>query len=804
MMLPFIPQSLRASGRRAHLCAAILALTVSGTAHAQEHAATPVIQRDEVKAYRAAHEPAWREKIRNHESWLFYTDEEWPNVIQRVQELDGQGAHWREVFFEAADTIVDNEIRSFEEYYKPDDIKQEWQREVGDDLCSIAVAAKLSDDPSYREKLRELVLAVCDYPSWGQHNNDLAAGHVASGLAVAYDWHKDLFSDEEREQIRQVVSQRVPAILRALLGQMYWQNTYTWNHNQISVAGMGLAGLAFLDEIPEAGDWLAGALLDYERVGKYSSPDGSSCEGLGYWTYGRSFILKFIEGTKGVTDSGNLYELPFLRNAIRFRLASSTPGYHLVLKWADGQGYDFRGPQQILYRLAAEYRDGQGQYLADHLPFPPHHGPTSEAFAWTLLWYDPSVPETPPDFLNYRAPDWEIITSRSGWGEGDYMLSIKAGLNNDAHSHLDAGAIAFIMGQRWMLSTPGYGLGDGRPGFWDRDGGRWKFFSNSSESHSTLLINGKNQRYLPYDEAGSQVDTYLASPRTLWAEVDLNNAYDDVTNIRRTVFHRIDKYVLVLDQIDAEDIFSVEWLAQVDPYAHIRASDGELHVSDAVGSMRLTLLNPDMPFQERAPKSPYYDLKPPRLIRTYAAEAEGMSVRLAALLQPTFRDADGTPIDAELSDTDGVVHVELSGPDWQDAIWQSDDSRQLGTETVSAQARALAVFDEEDMGEGLVATGATRIVSPTLQLHSEAPVDAMVTAAPDGSALLTISKNTTVTLQLRPGLRLYRLDGEPIDTNKAVPGGEYLVAADAAALASTKAWVRSLVETARSIPGKNQ
>ena len=172
------------------------------------------------------------------------------------------------------------------------------------------------------------------------------------------------------------------------------------------------------------------------------------------------------------------------------------------------------------------------------------------------------APGNPPRELDARLVANDMVTTRSGWGAEDYLLSIKAGHTNRNHSHLDAGALALAFGDEWVLVAPGYGKGGGEGAFWDRSksGRRWNFFSNASESHATLLINGKNQR--ADENARATVTEFFSTPEWNVTTVDLTEAYRDVSQVERQVVHRRGEYILVFDSVTAPQPVSVEWLAQ--------------------------------------------------------------------------------------------------------------------------------------------------------------------------------------------------------------------------------------------------
>lgn len=748
----------------------------------------PRISMQQIRDYRSAHEATWLAKISNGQSRLYYMQDQWPEIISRIEKLDGKGAQWRQDFFTVADKVVASMVPSYEQTAKPGDNGEEWQRSIAEDMTTLALAAKLSTNTRYRDKLRETVLTVCRYPSWGKGNNDLACGHMAAGIAAAYDWQKNIFTSQEQELIRTTVRQRADGLLRGLLGEKHWRNTYTWNHNQISTAGMGLAGLAFLNEIPEAGDWLSAACLNYRNIALYSAADGSSNEGVGYWTYGRSFIFKFIEGTRTITDTGDLYEKPFLRNFISFRYGCASPGLFDTLRFADGKG-DFYGPHEMLYRCASQYCDGRGQYLANHLPFSPRYGPTPGSYAWALLWYDPTVPEVPDSSLDYHASNWEVFNTRSGWGTGDYMLTLKAGLNNDAHSHLANGGLSLIFGKTWLLTTPGYGLGQHTPGFWERRGRRWDFLSNSTEGHSTLLINGKNQR--SDDSALGIIDNTISGVGMAWASANLNSIYTDAQSVRRSILHKRGNYILVFDRVMADEPVTAEWIAQMDPAAKL--SDGGIVLAGPAGEIRMAMLSPTVAFSARTPTSLHQDVAATTM-KGFAAKISGNNLRLITMIQPIFKGASTANVKTEIRESNDVQHLILNGMNWTDQIWIRDTAGSMGNHGIAVNAQVLQICESGGNFDSLLAVNATAVTTPGIQFTLEAPATVTMEKSPDSSFVLTLSAGGKGTVAISANLKLYQASDDSLvvmngsKENISISSGRYILAPDAASAARTRSW----------------
>ncbi len=683
---------------------------------------------------------AWRASLPESRPRTFFTPEQWKALPRRWdgasardrRHLEAALARARVVAAEPKPVYITPESQVAEGMSVSVARPQLWQRPVGDKMVLLAFALAVDPRPEFREALRTLVLTACEYPTWGMHvyegvlyyDCDLAAAHVGRGVAIAYDWHPDLWSDAEKKHIRETMRVRMNHLLAAAYGDLWWGDNYQDNHNHVDTTGLGLAGLAFLDEIPEAGEWLAHAVNNFERVARETNADGSSPEGVPYWSYSVSFLLQFIEGTRAVLPTGALYDAPFFRSTAGYRLASSTPGFVGTLPWGDSPQRDYYGPHHLLYRLAAEYRDPAAQYLADNLPFPPQ-GPSgtmgttasNDISAWIALWHDRGMPATPPRTLDRHLSVGDLVTTRNGWGAGDYLLAIKSGFNNRSHSHLDAGAIAFAFGDEWLITTPGYGTGFSNPEFWDSNGPRWNYFSNRTESHSTLVIDGENQSYERHTARG-RIDGFATTPEWCWTSIDLTAAYTGIERVSRQVLHRRSEYVLVLDRVRDSDAHRVEWLAQTPPAGE--ADGPALNIPGAAGSLRIETLSPGGAFAIREPNAPHVDVPPERL-RTWAVAAEGNDVEFATLLVPRFAGTPAPEIHAGVASRDGRREVKIGGTQWMDTVIVGEAIDDLSVEGCSARAGSLIARSGENGVESLLALRSDRLETPEFALRADRP-----------------------------------------------------------------------------------
>ncbi|TSJ79753.1 DUF4962 domain-containing protein [Rariglobus hedericola] len=678
--------------------------------------------------------PSWTATIRENRPRLYFSDTQWPQVVRELAALPAPRAALRDAFYSSMDKVV---AEPPPEYLPPEQMvgkrgdtktlysamEELWQREVGNQIFALAVAARLKPDAPYRAKMRELTLAAIAFETWGRNtskmgnNADLAAGHIGRGIAVAYDWHRDAFTDAERQQIRDVIAARMPCLLKGLYGDAFWARGFEENHNQVSVAALAFCGIAFYGELPGAPEWLAAARLNFQRVADHASDDGSSVEGVSYWTYGMNYILQYIEATRLITDSADLYQRPFLKNAAAYRLNASTSGLTGNLPWGDAVTRDWSTPHAIIYRLASEYTDSDAAWFADNLPTP--RGGADDR-ALNFLWARTAPASgSGPRALDHRLTVNDLVTTRSGWSSTDYLLSIKAGPTNRNHSHLDAGALALAFGDEWVLVAPGYGKGSGEGAFWQSGGSRWTYFSNATESHATLLVNGKNQRF--DRDARATITGFFSSPDWNATTVDLTRAYSDVTSLTREVLHRRGDYILVFDTATATQPVTIEWLAQfrTDP---IKPNSSTLLAEGKNGRLLTTLLAPAEQLTLREPTTPKVDVTQGRHF-TYAAKQSGEALGFTALFQPVPAAKTTSALTTRVTGN----HIEIFGEGWTDHLARSEKTSELRFSLTSDQTTAhisarLAIIRTTSAGiVSFIALDAASINLPGLSRTFGAP-----------------------------------------------------------------------------------
>ncbi len=436
--------------------------------------------------------PAPLARLRGVHPRLFLDAERVKRLREAIQTTHAE--MWREVQA-VADRAAKNGPPAYYKHDKYSGDEQLWQREVGNAMPYLALAWLLTDDRKYLDGAAAWATASCGYETWGLgaiDGMDLAAGHQLLGLATIYDWCHDALPEDVRTTIRATFERRAGTMFRrAAMGQAWWSRSYLQNHLWVNACGLGAAGLAVYDELDGADAWAGLALQKLRRSLDSLGPDGASHEGVGYWSYGVEYLLKFMDLAESLL-AVECHDNDWFRNTADYRIYLTIPGRgwtnrQTVVDFADCPRGEWYGPDYLLRRLAARYRQPHAQWLAAELDAANISG---MAASWlNLLWYDPDLapagPETQPTLKHF--PDLGIVSARSDWSGDESLVAFKCGPYLGAramdafdydpgggHVHPDTGHFVLFGSGEWLIRDDGYAA-------------KW------TNQHNTLLIDGLGQ-----------------------------------------------------------------------------------------------------------------------------------------------------------------------------------------------------------------------------------------------------------------------------------------------------------------------
>ncbi|MDR2863720.1 MAG: heparinase II/III-family protein [Puniceicoccales bacterium] len=363
-------------------------------------------------------------------------------------------------------------------------------------ILFCAYAWRTTGAAKYRERALVEMRTVCAFKDWNpSHFLDVAEMSLA--VAVGYDWLYETLTTEERTFFSTSLNKlALQPGLRAYKNKSFWVGC-DHNWNQVCNAGLVAAAFAIAEDEPAlSADIFSRALASLPRAMRQYNPDGGYQEGPGYWEYGTTFNVVFIELLRSAlgTDAGLLSdEYPgFKKTAAYFRQMRGTSGQYF--NYADSGTHVAPSPAFAYLaqhspfatsELLADSRDELEKYLNT---LQKKLRPTDRFFPMFSIWFasgnSPASVSSAPLPTRFRGPA-EVAVLRAPQSPANAFAGLKTGRNGVNHGHLDLGSFVYdAYGIRWASDLGGdnYNL----PGYWGTNGPRWKIFRLNNRSHNTL------------------------------------------------------------------------------------------------------------------------------------------------------------------------------------------------------------------------------------------------------------------------------------------------------------------------------
>jgi hypothetical protein len=237
--------------------------------------------------------------------------------------------------------------------------------------ATLAFTRLLGGPDHYGEKAKELLLACAQWNplgATGYRYNDEAGMPYNYYFCRTYSFVNDLLSEKERELCRKVMRVQGQEMYDHLAIEMQ----YLW-HPYGSHAGrawhfLGEIGVTFLDEIPEAEEWVWFVMNVFGSVyPAWCDEDGGWHQGLGYWA---SYVQRFTWWADIMTASMGIdaFDKPYFARAGDYAMYLQPPGTRgggvgdLTTTRRSDQNCD------LMATLAAQARNPYWQWYVDQHP----------------------------------------------------------------------------------------------------------------------------------------------------------------------------------------------------------------------------------------------------------------------------------------------------------------------------------------------------------------------------------------------------------------------------------------------------
>ncbi|HOZ84578.1 MAG TPA: heparinase II/III family protein [Niabella sp.] len=418
----------------------------------------------------------------------------------------------------------------------------------------LSYAYRMTKDQRYAKRAETEMLQVSTFSDWNpSHFLDVA--EMTLGVAIGYDWLYDQLSKDASLKIRSAIINK--GIEPSFSNSGTWWIKGTNNWSQVCHAGMAFGAIAVYEDYKEKADFVLQRAVDnLPIIMNMYNPDGAYPEGYGYWAYGSTFNVLFIDAWEKFRKSK--YSYTGLEGFLK------TPYYLLHMVGPSNQNFNYSdggsglGIQPAMYWFAKNINDAS--IIWNDTKFIEKNATSKlndeRLLPALLVWAkDIHLQNTNPQSGLYWVGGGvnPVAMMRSSWIDPNALyLGFKTGTPSASHGHMDVGSFVLDAdGLRWAsdFGMQNYNsLESNGVDLWNmsQNSPRWSVFRYNNLAHNTLSFNNQHQVVKGKAEIGS----YSTQPEFMNAIADISEVYAGQIQVAKRGVALIDgKYALVRDEL---------------------------------------------------------------------------------------------------------------------------------------------------------------------------------------------------------------------------------------------------------------
>lgn len=377
-------------------------------------------------------------------------------------------------------------------------------RHLAETVRTLGLLHLIEPDECYAEKLRDgLLHYATGYPPYQQWcapgfrqskhpwRSELMTANLCFSHAAALQILDGWLAADERSTLVETLIQRgvLPLLQDWILPGTRLHCLDSMGHNWwlVCASMAGIGALAVLNDHPDAASWVAqieraiplwfgyGGSVLQNRVGNFDSA-GGYFEGVHYADYALTDYLLFRTALKDVLPGYEPETPAALRNAPHFFLHTFYPTEEgaLIVNFGDTQK---NAAATMAMRLLVEnnFAGNEGRWYVERAA-------EDSSTPLALLFgcgHSPTPPPGLPVSALFPGASWAAL--RSGWGDHDTLLAVRAG-TYWIHAHADSGSFVLFHGGRPLIIDPGH-CEYAEPQYTE--------YYAASAAHNVVLINGQ-------------------------------------------------------------------------------------------------------------------------------------------------------------------------------------------------------------------------------------------------------------------------------------------------------------------------
>jgi hypothetical protein len=388
----------------------------------------------------------------------------------------------------------DKENAELIKYWWPNRVQAE---KACNEAETIAFVYLLTGDKHYGEAARRWVLHLASWDPKGNTNFTLnceAAKPMLFRPARAYDWAWDMFTPEERTKIRAAMRERVLDAWNSgevSRGVGHLQKPFTSHGNRVWHK-IAEAGIAFLDEIPEAPQWVDyGVNKFFSCYPVWSDDDGGWHEGVSYWSGYQSKAVWWLQVAQSALGIDGLKK-PFFAQVGDYPLYISPP-HSPNSGFGDLSARPLNAPSFLEYHLRARTGSGDGgnarywRWWAQEKEIPENGGVLGFLYRANL----PALPapkppaDLPPSKIFHGIGVASLHTTLVDSREDVHVLFKSSPFGSQSHGHNPQNSFQLNAYGEALLVANGYR---------DLHGSKFHYqWVHSTRAQNAVLVNGEGQ-----------------------------------------------------------------------------------------------------------------------------------------------------------------------------------------------------------------------------------------------------------------------------------------------------------------------
>jgi hypothetical protein len=420
----------------------------------------------------------------------------------------------------------------------------------------------LTGDEKYGEEAKRRILHFYSWDPAGStsyyENNEASMWMLYKGIST-YDWAYNLFTDDERKKVEEVMKVRLSTLYELLRYNNVYHSYNFQSHPARMCSILAEGALCFANKWPEAEDWLRYVLTVYWNLyPTWGKDDGAWHEGPSYYNLYMEVGLHFILALKKATGI-DFTEKEFFKNTPYYFLYTNPP-YARMSPFGDLQhlspshttpDYELVNRGELMYQLSTLMNDPYARWYAEYNG----SGPGKNMMG-ILLKNNRLVPKSPSDLPQSRYfPGVGLVSMHTDLGNG----------GNDIHFlfHSDPyGAISHSRPDQNAFTLEAFGealaIAGGYYPWWNSEHNKkWSYATRSA--NSVTIDGGKGQAFQDAEAAG-KIAKFESTDLFDYALGDAAKAYKGLLNkFNRHVVHIRPGIFVILDELEAPVPVYFEW-----------------------------------------------------------------------------------------------------------------------------------------------------------------------------------------------------------------------------------------------------